>query len=209
VRQMHTTAEIVAQQHARRTRGHAPVGAPTTAPPVERRRAPRRVVDLDDAEKRTAAASGAIKMLRRSRATSTRRAWQERRRLAAELEFLPLSETESDLDQRRAAMSMTTSTPTPFQDAVYACGASLRHRFILHLECEAGYRLPLGAAWARLRAEEPDLATAVALRYLHQLTLQAAAERLEVGVKAIRWRSERGLDLLVAWTAEAQTQRAG
>jgi len=157
----------------------------------------RRTVDLDDQEKRAAAASGAIKMLRRSRATSTRRAWQERKRVAAEL------------DQRRAAMSMTTSEPTPYQDAAYACGAALRHSFILHLEREAGYRLPLGAAWARLREEEPDLATAVALRYLHQLTLEAAAERLEVGVKAIRWRSERGLDLLVAWTAEAQVRRAG
>jgi len=208
MRQIQTTAEIVAQQHARRTRDHA-AAAPPTAAPVARRRTPRRVVDLDAQEAQTARASGALKMLRRSRATSTRRAWQERTRMAAELEFLPLSETESDLDQRRAAMSMTTSTPTPYRDATYACGAGLRHSFILHLEREAGYRLPLGAAWARLKDEEPDLATAVALRYLHQLTLEAAAERLEVGVKAIRWRSERGLDLLVAWTAEAQVRRAG
>lgn len=209
MRQMQTTAEIVAQQHARRTRGHAPANVPTTAAPVERRRTPRRVVDLDDAEKRTAAASGAIKMLRRSRATSTRRAWQERTRVAAELEYLPLSETESDLDQRRAAMSMTTTTPTPCQDAAYACGAALRHSFILHLEREAGYRAPLSRAWARLKDEEPDLATAVALRYLRQLTIAAAAERLEIGQRAVQDRSERGLDLLVAWTAEGQHQRAG
>jgi len=60
--------------------------------------------------------------------------------------------------------------------------------------------LSFADAWARLRAEEPPLAAAVAQTIIHKLTVRDAAPVLGVSFKTVARHKRDGIAALVVWT---------